>query len=169
MEGRRSSCHRAPLLQEGNSRGHLLREEWKHLEPHSRRHPDEDHSSTPQNSTVKTRQGIGTDTSPEKIYNWLISNMKRQPTSLTPGDMPTETTMAYWYHLPTIRTAVTKEERKQVLAGMWRNWPSPALLRECKMAPPLWKQYGGSSKSSTQNHHVIHPFLSQGESDQSSG
>lgn len=53
MEGRWSSCHRAPLLQEDNSRGHLLREEWKHLEPHSRKCPDDDHSST-QNSTVKT-------------------------------------------------------------------------------------------------------------------
>ena len=35
-----------PLLREDNSQGHLLREERRHPEPHSGKHPADDHSST---------------------------------------------------------------------------------------------------------------------------
>lgn len=124
MEGRWSSCHRAPLLQEDNSRGHLLREEWKHLEPHSRKCPDDDHSST-QNSTVKTGRGIRTDISPERMYKWPINNMKRQSTStsLTNGDMQIKTTMRPIGTISQNCDGRGQRRKKTSVGRMWRNGP----------------------------------------------
>jgi len=42
-----------------------------------------------------------------------------------------------------------KHKKQQLLVKMWRKRNPHALLHEssCRLVPPLWEQYGGSSKS----------------------
>lgn len=76
-----------------------------------------------------------------KLYDSQISTRKRCPTSLATREKQIKTIESIRSHLSNDWNE--KQWYHQLLARMPRNWIMRTLLAGCKMAQPLWKQFGG--------------------------